>query len=128
MAAFKYDRDFEYNGKPLNVYADEDDMFGLDINFYRYKYPSDREHVETIAYAHVEDGQYRTEEIQEELDEHIDDIEAGCETILEFIMFLKDLYISGEESVGPNDGWRGPGDTDGSNFKYNWTEEDEDEE
>lgn len=125
MAIFKYDRSFEYNGKIFDVEAEDDDMFGVDIWVWRRKDPSNKEDVEKITHAPVEDGQYRTEEIQEELDEHINDLEEGYETMLEFIMFLKDLYISGEESVGPDDGWRGPGDIDGSDFKYNWTEEDE---
>lgn len=122
-------RDFEnVRGQKLHFEVEEDDMDGLWVNLDLYNDPSSKESGTTaVFFCTIYEGTDDLEEIMEEFNECIEDIEDGYQTVLDLIMLARKWYIEKEDYVDLNVGWRGPGDTDGSDFKYNWTEEDEDD-
>lgn len=127
MSDMYCNRDFEnVRGQKLHFEVEEDDMDGLWVNLDLYNDPSSKESGTTeVFFCAIYEGTDDLEEIMEEFNECIEDIENGYQTVLDLIMLARKWYIEKEDYVDMNVGWRGPGDTDGSDFEYNWTEEDE---
>lgn len=121
-------RDFENgSGRKFRLFIEESDMDELWVDLDCYTKKSDETPETKIFHCTIYDGAFNAEEILEDFNECIQNIEDGYCEVSDLIEAIRRHYISGENRVSLNDGWRGPGDTEGTDFDADcrWTEEDD---
>ena len=128
MALAEFTRDFiNLSERKFRLHIEEDDMDGIfvELNGFANKDAEDPE-IE-ILYCTIYDGADEVDGIFEEFEDCIQWIESGSYEVSNLIELIREHYISAENCVSINDGWRGPGDTDGEDFDKHcrWTEEDD---
>lgn len=128
MGDILLNRDFENcSERKFRLFIEESDMDELWVDLDCYTKKSDETPETKILHCTIYDGAFNAEEILEDFNECIQNIEDGYCEVSDLIETIRSHYISGENGVSLNDGWRGLGDTDGSDFDADcrWTEEDD---
>lgn len=124
----EFTRDFvNLSERKFRLQIEEDDMDGLFVELNGFANKDAEEPEIEILYCTIYDGADEADSIFEEFEDCIQWIESGSYEVSNLIELIREHYISAENCVSINDGWRGPGDTDGEDFDKHcrWTEEDD---